>query len=464
LVVAERRRRKTKKSLTAKTPKTSVEFGILAGLSLQFFSDKENNMDFSSTVKGILSLPWQHFLPLFSLTLPFTGSARADELAKTPVFAVRTTSGPLVKGTWRQLKTDWSVRLGDGDGTTVSGANVLSVRRFDVPLPPLPMEDHLVLANGDRIPFRGLRLDEETLRFRHDNLEQGKEASLPLAAVSLLWYIAPDKTLDAEKLRRRLIAGKRKRDTVCLRNGDIVAGVLTSLDKDNAVVEVDKRRVTMKVPQVAYIAFNTELVDALRPKRKYARLILTNNRPGRGARMTLTSASADETALTGTTVFGARVRVDLADIASLDLYQGNFVYLSDLKESQYVFEPFLDVKWPFAVDGNVAEHDLRLAGSTYDKGISMHSHSRLNYPLSGVYRRFEALAGLDDKDGRGGDVRLRVLADGKTLLDRAVTSEQGAFPIQLNMEGVRELTLEVDFGRNGAVRSVVNWVDARLLK
>ncbi len=369
-----------------------------------------------------------------------------------------------MKGSWRELKSDWSLRLGDGAGRRISGTSVVSVRREGVPLPPLPTEDHFILANGDRVPFTSLRLVEEKFHFRHANLPEGKEASLPMAAVAILWHSAPDKTLDAEKLRRRLTAATRTRDTVCLRNGDVVAGVLAGLDKDNAVVEVDKRRVTVKWPQVAYIAFNTELADTLRPKGVYARLILLDNREGHGGRLSLTSASADASALTATTVFGARLRVPLRDVAALDLHQGAAVYLSDLKESKYTFFPFLDARWPFALDGNVAEHDLLLGGSTYDKGVSMHSHGRLSYRLDGAYRRFEAQVGLDDKDGRGGDVRIRVLADGETLLDRALTSRDGAVPVSLSLEGVRELTLEVDFGGGGDVRDVVNWADARLIK
>lgn len=370
----------------------------------------------------------------------------------------------LVKGTWRELKSDWSVRLGEGDGTRIAGANLLSVQRLDAPQPPLPMDYHLLLANGDRLPFRGIRLDQETVRFRHANLAEGKEASLPLAAVSVLWRDAPEKTLDAEKLRRRLTVAKRTRDTVCLRNGDVVAGVLTKLDEQNVVVKVDARRVTVKTPQVAYIAFNTELADTLRPKGTYARLVLLGDQPGRGGRLTLTSATADDAALQGTTVFGARVRVPLSDIAALDLHSDHSACLSDLKESKYVFHPFLDASWPFAKDGNVAGHDLRLAGSTYDKGIGMHSHSRLTYRLSGAYRRFEALAGLDDKDGRRGAVRIRVLADGNALLDRALTRRDGAVPVNLSVEGVRELTLEVDFGHDGDVQDVVDWAEARLVK
>jgi hypothetical protein len=408
-------------------------------------------------------IPWQLFLLAHTLAPP-GAAARAEQPAKAPIFAVRTAQGALLKGTWRELQSDWSLRLGEGDGTRVAGANVLSVRRLDVPLPPLLMDHHLILANGDRVPFAKLRVVEETIHFRHDNLEKGKEASLPLAAVSVLWRDAPEKILDTEQLRRRLRVEKRTRDTVCLRNGDVVAGVLTELDEQNVVVKVDTRRVTVKTPQVAYIAFNTELADTLRPKGASARLVLLGDQPGRGGRLTLTSASANDTTLTGTTVFGARVRVPLHDIAALYPHSPHSVYLSDLKESKYVFHPYLDAAWPFAVDGNVAEHDLRLAGSTYDKGIGMHSHSRLSYRLSGAYRRFEALLGLDDKDGRRGDVRIRVLADGKPLLDRALTRRDGAVPVSLSMEGVRELTLEVDFGRDGDVQDVVNWAEARLIK
>ena len=156
-----------------------------------------------------MSNPRQQGLPALLLALLFAASARSEVPTKTPAFEVRTIRGSLVKGTWRRMKTDWSVVVGEGDGTLVSGPNILSVRRDDTPLPPLPTEPHLILANGDRIPFRSLRLVDEKVHFHHANLADGQEASLPLAAVCVLWHTAPDKTLDAEKLRRRLILGKR---------------------------------------------------------------------------------------------------------------------------------------------------------------------------------------------------------------------------------------------------------------
>lgn len=417
-----------------------------------------------------MAILWQCGLPGLLVLFPSAGARTADEPANPPIFAVRTARGGLVQGNWRHLDTDWSVRLGAGEGTLVSGADVLSVRRVDVPLPPLPVEDHLLLANGDRVPCveNSLRLVGEKLHFRHANLEQGKEASVSLAAVSVLWRIAPEKTLDAEKLRRRLARGTRTQDTVCLRNGDIVAGVLADLDAKKVEVEVEKKRVAVPMSQLAYIALNTELAESLRPKGVYARLILTDGRPGKGGRLSLTSASCrDGATLTGTTVFGARLRVPLQEVVALDLHGGKAVYLSDLKPSKYEFHPYLDGAWPFAADSNVAEHDLLLGGSTYDKGIGLHSHARLTYRPGGAYRRFEALVGLDDKDGRLGSVRVRVLADGEPLdigVNRELTAHSRPLAIHVKIEGVRELTLEVEFGDNGEVQDVVNWVDARLIK
>jgi hypothetical protein len=121
-------------------------------------------------------------------------------------------------------------------------------------------------------------------------------------------------------------------------------------------------------------------------------------------------------------------------------------------------------------DGSVAGRDLRLGGSTYDKGLGMHSESRLTYTLDGGYRRFEAVVGLDEQTGRGGRVRIQVLVDGRPQAlgwDKELTLADGPRAVRVDLTGARELTLVVAFrngGRGPDAQDHVNWGDARLIR
>jgi hypothetical protein len=380
-----------------------------------------------------------------------------------------TADGASAQGPLRELTGDWGVVL--GADTNVAGRELLSLRRAGQPLPPMPAGKHLLLANGDRIPVEGPRLVGERLHFLHPDLDGGKETSAPLPAVAVLWLTAPDQADSPQRqqrLRYRLTHESRAKDQVVLRNGDTLEGVFRGLDADKVEIEVEKKPVSVNAGQVAVIALSTDLADTLKPKGVYGRVILTAANGSPGGRLSLASAScADGATLRGTTLFGSKLSVPLDRVAALDLYQGKAVYLSDLKPSGYEYTPFFDVRWPYVPDGSVAGGELRLAGSAYDKGIGLHSHSRLRYDLGGAYRRFEATVGLDDQTGRKGSVRVKVIGDGKPLdlgPDQDLTAASGPKSVNVSVTGVKELTLEVEFGRGADVEDHVNWVNARLVK
>ena len=394
---------------------------------------------------------------LIVLALCASSPVRADD---APPFTVQTADGKAVAGRLLELGPDWSVRL---DGGRVDGADVLSVRRAGR-LPPLPAETQtqLLLAGGDCLPVDKPLLIGERLHFRHPYLAGGEDTSVPLSAVSAVWFagVAGE---NPERLRRRLAGETRKRDVVLLRNGDRLEGVFTALDEKSVVIEVDKKPVTVDVGRAAAVALSSELTEAPHPKGAYGRAVLDD-----GARLSLASARcADGATLTGTTLFGAALSVPPAMVASLDLYQGKAVYASDLKPIRYEYFPYLDERWDYTRDGGVDGLDLRLAGSTYDKGLGLHSHSRLTYAVPPGCRRFDALVGLDDRGGRRGSVRIRLLADGKPIAldgDRELTAAGGPLRVNVDVSGAKELTLEVDFGRGGPVRDHVDWADARFVK
>jgi hypothetical protein len=403
-----------------------------------------------------------------ALAILFTavlGSAvRANE--GRPPFVVHTADGKSAEGPLRELGADWSVKVGEAQ---IDGGDVLTVRRAGRPRPPAPAGPQLLLAGGDRVPIvrderTGPLLVGERLHFRCPYIAGGEDTSVPLSAVSAVWF-ADAAGEDPERLRRRLAQETRKRDAVLLRNGDALEGVLTGLDERTVTIEVDRKPVALSVGRTAAVALSSELTEAPKPKGVFARLVLdAPAETADGARLSLASARlADDKTLAGTTLFGAAVSIPLTRVAALDLFGGKALYLSDLKPSHYEYFSYLDDHWEYSRDAEPTGLDLRVGGSAYDKGVGLHSRARLTYAVPLGCRRFEALAGPDDRTGRAGGVRVRLLADGKPLdLDGDATA--GPLAVGVDVAGVKELTLEADFGKDGPVLGRVDWADARFVK
>ncbi len=382
------------------------------------------------------------------------GVAGAAEPAPA-IFTVDTASGKSLEGPLRELGPGWAVRLGDA---RADGADVVALGRAGVALPPGPDGEHVVFANGDRLPGAVGDLDGERLHFRF-----GKESlTLPLPALSVIWLTAPDGA-EPERLLRRLVAERRTLDRVLLRNGDAVEGLLIGLDDKALRLEVNRKPLTVERAKVAAIALNTELSTALKPKGAFGRLVLRD-----GTRLSLASAAcADGQTLVGTTLFKAEVRFPLDDVIALAIEGGPAVYVSELKAGKFEHTPYLGAAWPYVLDGSVDRRDLRLGGNTFDRGIGMHTESRLTYDLGGRYRRFEALVGLDDQTGKGGSARVRVLVDGKPVdlgSDTDLASRHEPLAVRVDVSKAKELTLIAEFGERGGVRGHVNWSNARLIK
>ena len=390
----------------------------------------------------------------------------ADPVA-IPEFRAERGEGPVVQGKLRELGKGWAVQLGEGKEGAIPAGDLISLRRVGVLLPPLPEEAHVVLVQGDTIPVVRPRIANERLFFRHTNLDQGKEVSVPLSSVAMLWLEPPAAIDEVESWRRRQLSERRKRDRVLLVNGDTLEGDLVGLDEAKATLENGKKSSTIEVKQIGVLLFNSDLADKARPKGVYAEAVLLPTRRTEGCRLLLRDARLEGTDLEGETLFGAHLKVPLDQLAALDLLQGRAVYLSELKPTRYDFTPYLNLSWPLGVDCAVTGKDLRLAGSLYSRGLGMHARSQVRYILAGDCRRFEALVGLDTQESNLGSARIRIMADGKevnlagkTLLD----ARHPLYSLQVPLVGVKELTLETDFGPSGNVQARVNWADARLIR
>lgn len=385
----------------------------------------------------------------------------------SPIFVIQTADGRSSRGTLQALSPDWSVRLA-GQEQPLAGREILSIRRADRSLPSMPEDVHCLLVNGDRIPVKNPRVAGERLLFHHPDLDDAKEVSLPLTALAALATSSLPGMEHPEALRLRLIRERRTRDSVLLANGDRMEGVFKSLENGQIGLEVSRRAQSFQLNQVAVLALSTELAETMRPRGVYAVVTLYGGDGTGTTRLSLADAvCTDGATLTGTTLFGAHLRVPLSRVAALDLMQGRAIYLSDLETTHYEYLPYLDETWPLVADGSAAGRDLRLGDSVYARGIGMHAHSRATYALPAGTRRFEAVVGVDPRTGRRGTARVVVLGDGKPIElkgDRELTADGQPLVVSVDVSGVKELTLEVRYGRGGYVQSQVNWVDARFVR
>jgi hypothetical protein len=188
-----------------------------------------------------------------------------------------------------------------------------------------------------------------------------------------------------------------------------------------------------------------------------------------GARLNFLDLRLDEKSRvwTGKTQFGASLELPLESVLSLEARQGPAVELAELTPSRHEQRPYLGISWPLAKNAAVTGHPLRLSSGTYEKGLGMHAPCRVSHALNGGYLRFDSLVGFDDNLARRGRARLAIELDGKRIDlggGKELTSRDPALSVQLDVRGVREMTLIADLGSFGDVQAHVNWAAARLIK
>jgi hypothetical protein len=392
-------------------------------------------------------------LSLLPLALLAAGAA-----PDAPAFVLHSTRDDRPAGVLVRLD-DAAVQV--AGAAPVPAADLVALRRHDAPPPPFPHDrPHLLFVNGDRLPGRLVAITGDKAHFRAE-LGREQELTAPLSALTAAWLTPQAAARAAGPDGRRLLAEPRRQDVVWLGNNDSLQGTVTRLDGDALALDAGGQPAAVPRDRLRALLFNTELARTLRPRGPYRQLVLRN-----GARLSLKASRLDGADLTGTTLFGADVRVPLAEVAGLNVYQGKAVYLSDLPPRRYEHTPYWqDLRWPLAADRAATGQDLRLAGGTYDKGLGMHSHGRATFAVPPGGRRFEALVGLDEVAGRAGAARVQVLADDKPLLGAGVDLTAGP-PRELRLPlppRARTLTLVVEYGPGGDVQDCVNWAAARVV-
>ena len=127
--------------------------------------------------------------------------------------------------------------------------------------------------------------------------------------------------------------------------------------------------------------------------------------------------------------------------------------------------PYFGLKLPHRVNRSFSDSPIKLYDAkTYERGLAVHSKSRLHYKLDRPAERFKATFGLMEPGGRLGNVTARVLGDGKVLWEQAdITAESTAIEVNVALKGVERLVLEVDFGQGQSVGDRAAWCNPQVI-
>jgi len=161
-----------------------------------------------------------------------------------------------------------------------------------------------------------------------------------------------------------------------------------------------------------------------------------------------------------------KITLPLAEAAMVRLSSDSVVKLADLKPKVVKEYGYFETTFTHRVNKSVAGKPLRIGGREYATGLGTHSYCELTYAIDAAFTAFVAVVGIDDEVRPNGDATVTFLADGKTLGEAFhVTGRDKPTSVRLDVRGVKQLTIRVDFGPDGlGIGDHVDIAGARLLK
>ncbi len=259
----------------------------------------------------------------------------------------------------------------------------------------------------------------------------------------------------------KLCSRNHKQDLLVIRKGDILDHL------DGTITSITKEKINFLM-EGSEISANRKKVFGLIYARKQktntnavCKAVLQNN-----SIVNLASIIriADESFYQAELLVGGKIKIPAHSLKRLDFSLGKIQYLSEMKPVEVVYTPFFDVKWEYQKDRNMDGGPLRLGRKKYEKGLCIHSKTYLRYRLAGNYRRFQAVMGIDDSVKKLGNVHIVISADSKKLLEADVSGDDDPREFDLDVSGVRDLIILVDFGSNLDISDHLDLANARLLK
>ncbi len=384
--------------------------------------------------------------------------------ATPPTFEVQTLDGRTILGSLAGLTADRLIVETDEGRVSLEMEKLLGLTRREKPIAQASAPGAWIeLVDGSMIVAAQYTAEGEQARI---TLPDGQLIETPARSIRTVrlqadWQPVADQWTG-------ILAKKHDGDVIVVRKGDNLdyhQGVLRDVSDEVVQFQLDGEVLPIKRDKIYGFAYRHAAGEAL---------------PGPICRLTDTFGSLWQVSkitlddkLSWVTPTGLMLSKSPDIVAQIDFSQGKVVYLSDLKPESITWTPLFGMakilsSWQqfYAPrqDRNFESNPLQLAGTEYGKGLAFHSRTEMVYRLPASYSRLKAVAGIDDSVRPHGNVRLVLRGDDKVLLDTPITGSDEPKSIDLDITGVRRLSILVDFGAQMDFGDNLDLCNARITK
>lgn len=393
--------------------------------------------------------------------------------------------GPPVTGELLELTTDQlKVRTASGEQSWQRSALLrwtpLQVKPIGEPADTTAADGEaglvVQLIDGSRLPARQYTSNSGRVEV---GVASGEAVRLTTRSVASVRFQKPLPQL--EETWQRILNSPRSADVIVVRKTsmpaagaasttpttvlDYLEGVLGDVNEMAVSFTFDDTKVDVPLAKVEGLIYHQP--TARIPAETLARIVKDD-----GSTWQVKSWESKANAIELVSAAGVRATVPQQQVIEFDYSPGNLDYLSDLEPEAIAWNPRQELsvtetvrKW-FQPEFNRGRNGrpLQLNEQTFTKGLALHSYSELRYRLNKPYRMLLATVGMDDPARQGGQVVLRIVGDGKPLLERPIVQGEPPVELELDLQGVRRLALIVDFGDQSDRGDNLNLCNVRLVK
>lgn len=393
--------------------------------------------------------------------------------------------GPPVTGELLELTTDQlKVRTASGEQNWQRSA---LLRWTPLQVKPISEPSDTTAADREAGPvvqlIDGSRLPARQYTSNSGRVEVGAASGevVRLTTRSVAWVRFQKPLPQLEETWQRILNSPRSADVIVVRKTsmpaagtasttpttvlDYLEGVLGDVNELAVGFTFDDTKVDVPLAKIEGLIYHQP--TARIPAETLARIVKDD-----GSTWQVKSWESKANAIELVSAAGVRATVPQEQIVEFDYSPGNLDYLSDLEPEAIAWNPRQELsvtetvrKW-FQPEFNRGRNGrpLQLNEQTFTKGLALHSYSELRYRLIKPYRMLLATVGMDDPARQGGQVVLRIVGDGKPLLERPIVQGEPPVELELDLQGVRRLALIVDFGDQSDRGDNLNLCNVRLVK